>query len=164
MRLASFGLFSASVALVSLAVAATVANGGSPAAAAARAGLSYGALTPQGETVWIRLRPDRRRIASLEASWEAPAAKCTNRHAFWSYTSAGGEFGRVIPVTAGRFSKQVTDRYFEGRTAIVENFQIEGRVDASTAVGQFTVKVSAKRPDGTGYRCDTGPIPFRAVN
>jgi hypothetical protein len=104
-RLASFGLFSASVALVSLAVAATVANGGSSTGAPARAGLSYGALTPQAETVWIRLRPDRRRIASLEAGWEAPAAKCTHRQVFWSYTYAGGESGRVIPITAGRFSK-----------------------------------------------------------
>lgn len=164
MRLASLGLFSATVALVSLAVAATVASGGSSTAAQTRTGISYGALTRQGETVWIRLRPDRRRIASLEAAWEAPAARCTNRQAFWSFTFAGGETGRPIPVSRGAFRKRLTDRYDEGSTSIVEIFQIEGRVDAAEVVGQFTVQVNAERPNGTGYRCTAGPIPFRAVN
>ena len=58
----------------------------------------------------------------------------------------------------------MTDRYFEGSTAIVENFEIEGRIDAARAVGQFTVKVRAERRDGTGFRCTAGPIPFTAVN
>jgi hypothetical protein len=164
MRPASLGLFAVTVALVALSIVATVASGGSPTTAPARPGLSYGALTPQGEPVWIRLRPDRKRIASLEAAWEAPAARCTHRQVFWSFTYSGGENGRVIPVTAGQFRSHVTDRYFEGTTAIVENFEIEGRIDAARAVGQFTVKVDAKRRDGTGYRCNVGPIPFTAVN
>ena len=164
MRLASLGLFSATVALVSLAVAATVASGGGPTTAPTRAGLSYGALTPQGETVWIRLRPDRNRIASLEASWGAPAARCSHRQEFWSFTYAGGESGRVIPVTGGAFRKQVTDRYFEGSTSIVENLEIKGRIDPSKVVGELTATVRAEHQDGTGYRCNVGPIPFTAVN
>jgi hypothetical protein len=158
------GLFCCAVALVSLALAAAVARGGSPPTASARAGLSYGARTSQGETLWIRLRPDRRRIASLEVGWEGEAGRCSNRQAFYSYTYAGGENAQVIPVSAGAFHKQLTDRYFEGTTTIVEKFDIQGRIDAARAVGRFTVQVNAKRPDGTGYRCDVGPIPFTAVN
>jgi hypothetical protein len=163
-RPAFLGLFCSTVALVSLALAATVASGDGSATASARAGLSYGARTSQGETLWIRLRPDRRRIASLELGWEGEAGRCTNRQTFYSATYAGGENAQVIPVRAGAFHKRLTDRYFDGSTAIVERFDIQGHIDAARAVGQFTVRVNAKRPDGTGYRCSVGPIPFTAVN
>ena len=79
--------------------------------------------------------------SSARASAQPPPPAC--------FTYAGGESGRVIPVTAGAFRKHVTDRYFEGSTAIVENFEIEGSIDAARAVGQFTVKVRAERRDGT---------------
>jgi tetratricopeptide (TPR) repeat protein len=75
-----------------------------------------------------------------------------------------GENAQVIPVRAGALHKQLTDRYFEGSTAIAERFDIQGRIDAARAVGQFKVQVNAKRPDGTGYRCSVGPIAFTAVN
>lgn len=164
MRSAFLCLLCSTVALVSLAIAAAVASGGGPVTASSRAGLSYGALTSQGETLWLRLRPDRTRIASLEVGWEGEAGRCTNRQTFYSFTYAGGENAQVIPVRAGAFHKQLTDRYFEGGTAIVERFEIQGRVDAARAVGQFTVQVSARRRDGSGYRCNVGPIPFTAVN
>jgi hypothetical protein len=164
MRPAFIGLCCSTVALVSLPLAATVASGGTPATSSAQAGLVYGARTSQGDTLWIRLRPDRRRIASLEVDWEGEAGRCTNRQTFYSGTYAGGENAQVMPVTAGSFHKQLTDRYFEGTTAIAEKFEIRGRIDAARAVGQFTVQVNARRPDGTGYRCNVGPIPFTAVN
>jgi len=164
MRPAFLGLFCSAVALVSLGLAATIASGGTEVTAPARAGISYGALTSQAETVWIRLRPDRKRIASLEAGWEAPASRCTNRRPFYSFSFTGGENGRVVPVRSGAFRTQLTDRYFEGGTSIVERFEVEGRIDAAKAVGKFTAKVTTERPDGSGYRCNLGPIRFTAVN
>jgi hypothetical protein len=164
MRPAFVGMFCSAVALVSLGLAATIASGGTGASAPARAGISYGALTSQAETVWIRLRPDRKRIASLEAGWEAPASRCTNHRPFYSFSYTGGENGRIVPVRSGGFRTQLTDRYFEGGTAIVERFEVAGRIDAAKAVGQFTAKVTAVRPDGSSYRCSLGPIRFRAVN
>jgi hypothetical protein len=152
------------LALGSLALTSVVAGSERQASAAAAGGISYGARTPQGETLWIRLRPDRRRIANLELSWEGRAARCTHRQTYYSSTFAGGENGYVIPVRAGQFRKRFTDRFFEGATAISEDFQIQGRISRSQAVGQFTVKVTARRGDGTGYRCNVGPVPFKAVN
>lgn len=46
--------------------------------AAAKPGIVYGGFTKQGAQVWIRLRPDRRSIASLHLDWRASAAQCTN--------------------------------------------------------------------------------------
>jgi hypothetical protein len=164
MRPAFLGLFCSAVALVSLALVAAVASGGGPATASAGAGLSYGARTVQGETLWIRLRPNRQSIASLELGWQGTAGRCTNGETFYSATYAGGENAQAIPVKAGQFRKQLSDRYHEGRTSIVEKFQIQGRIDGARAVGQFTVEVRARRPDGSGYTCNVGPIPFTAVN
>jgi hypothetical protein len=161
---AFLGLFCSTVALVSLALGATVASGGGPSAASAGPGLSYGARTSQDETLWIRLHSDRTRVASLEVGWEVEAGRCTNHKASYGYTYAGGENARAIPVKAGAFHKQLIDRYFDGSTAIAERFEIQGRIDPARAVGQFTVQVNAERPDGTGYRCNVGPIPFTAVN
>jgi hypothetical protein len=164
MRPVPLGLSCAAVALVSLALAAAVATGGKPAVGSATVGVSYGALTSQGYALWIRLRPDRQRIASLEVSWEAPAARCSNRKTFYDASYLGGENSHVIPVTAGAFSKRAVERYFDGSTAIVENFRVQGRIDDLQAVGQFTVKLTAKRRDGTSYTCNVGPVPFTARN
>jgi hypothetical protein len=65
-----------------------------------------------------------------------------------------------LPTRGGHIS----DRCLDGRTSIVERFQIQGRIDGARAVGQFTVEVRARRPDGSGYTCNVGPIAFTAVN
>lgn len=97
---------------------------------------------------------------------DSPADKAAARARQTAEPLAGAaaQQRQAIPVKAGQFRKQLSDRYHEERTSIVEKFQIQGRIDGARAVGQFTVEVRARRPDGSGYTCNVGPIPFTAVN
>src|SRR5215211_1716455 len=102
-----------------------------------------------------------RRAAQDPATNEAAARA---RQTSEPLAGAAAQQRQAIPVKAGQFRKQLSDRYHEERTSIVERFQIQGRIDGARAVGQFTVEVRARRPDGSGYACNVGPIPFTAVN
>jgi hypothetical protein len=163
MRPLGLALLCAAIAVPAVALA-TGPSGGRSTTGAARVGVSYGALTPQGYALWVRLRRDRQRVASLEMGWEAPAARCSNRKTFYSSSYLGGENFELIPVKAGQFTKRAKDRYFDGTTAIVEDVRVQGRITPAATTGSFTATVNARRRDGTRYTCSVGPVAFRAVN
>ena len=133
----------------------------SPAGAAGTAGVTYGANDPQGGHVWLKLRKDRKAFVSHEVEWYAP---CSDGDTFYSETFMGSEHGRRMLVRKRRFASSAVDRYFNGDATVMEVYRVSGTVTASAIKGQFTVRVTGTREDGSGYTCSAGPIRFNAVN
>ena len=148
--------------LCAAAIVPTAAAGSeSPVRAAATVGVTYGAIDPQGGHLWFKLRKDRKAFVSHEAEWYA---KCSDGDYFYSETFMGSEHGKKMPVRNGRFASSDVDRYFNGDANVTETYRISGRVTAAAIKGQFTVKVTGSRDDGSGYTCNAGPVRFNAAN
>lgn len=159
-RLVGFG---GAVALVAVALAATTANGGYSASTPAGEGISYGGLH-HGEALWLRLEPDRARIAAFEVPWTIPGSKCSNHKRYSSFNAVGSEWDRPTPVAAGRFAKHVIDRYRYRGVSYIEDFNIAGTIDAEQAGGEFQVKVIARKGGHKRYTCKSGPTSFKVLD
>jgi hypothetical protein len=144
--------------------ATAFAGGAQTATGAAKAGFTYGALTPQNDHIWFRLRRDRKVIVSHEVEWVRPRQPMHQRATWYSFTKLGSEHGRPMPVKKGTFTKTAVDRYPWKDQAIIEQFRIDGSITPDAITGRITVNVTAKLPDGSGYTCALGPLRYRAVN
>jgi len=156
-------LFAALIGGIAITASAAAGGAGAPATGSLKQGLTYGARTSQGGHLWLRLRPDRRGIASHEVEWMVPASRCTDHVPFYSVTSLGSEVGDPMPLVRGHFAK--TDVYRGGgEDAVTQRYRIVGTVTPAAVIGRFTVMVSGIRPDGSRYNCTVGPVRFTAVN
>ena len=132
-------------------------------------GLVYGAKVGDARAVFLRLRPDRARIANLLFEWEIPASGCTKpglaSELRSNMTWTGGELGHPIIVRDGRFATRSTSEYSYEGYAFVEKARIAGRFVARRVEGTIDVTLSATRRDGPGgFSCVLPPTRFTAAD
>jgi hypothetical protein len=128
------------------------------AAPAAKPGVTYGAIDPQGGHVWLKLRKDRRAFVSHEVEWYAP---CSDGDTFYGETFMGSEHRAPMPVRKSRFTASAVDKLYDGAVTVV--YRVTGRVTAAAVKGQFTVNVTGSL-EGSDFTCKAGPVRFKAVN
>ena len=96
--------------LAAIALCAFVALPALDASAAPKPGIVHGGHTKQGAQVWIRLRPDRRSIASLHLDWLASRSQCTNGRPLLIPEDLGAENGfPALKLHRGHFSQTVSE-------------------------------------------------------
>lgn len=135
------------------------------ASAAPKPGIVYGGTTKQGAQVWIRLRPDRRSIASLHLDWRASAAQCTNGRPLVVPEDLGAENGfPALKLKRGRFAQTVSEHAFAADGSGPESFTIAGKATDAKIAGTFTARVTIDITGGGSYTCTLPKTTFSAVN
>jgi hypothetical protein len=155
------------LACASLAIVASHTLGLSAASSKppAKPGLAYGGHTAQGAQVWVRLRPDRRTIASLHLDWRASAAQCTDGRPLVMPEDLGADNGfPAIKLHGGRFAQTVPERAFSGDGSGPERFTIAGTVTDAAVRGTFSGQVTIDVQAGGQYVCTLPRTSFHAVN
>ena len=151
--------------LAAMALCAFVALPALGASAAPKSGIVYGGHTKQGAQVWIRLRPDRRSIASLHLDWRASASQCTNGRQMVMPEDLGAANGfPAIKLRHGRFSQTVSEHAFGADGSGPEGFTIAGTVTDAKIAGTFSASVTIDVAGGASYDCTLPRTSFSAVN
>lgn len=151
--------------LAAIALCAFAALPALPASAAPKPGIVYGGHTKQGAQVWIRLRPDRRSIASLHLDWRASASQCTNGRPMVVPEDLGAENGfPALKLRGGRFAQTVSERSFGNDGSGPESFTIAGKVTDAKVTGTFSARVTIDVTGGGQYSCTLRRTSFSAVN
>ena len=126
--------------------------------ASASAGLTYGAIDPQGGHVWLKLRKDRKAVVSHEVEYYA---ECSDGDTWFGETFLGSEHGAPMRIRRNRFAAKVVEDAYDG--AVTVEYRVTGRVTRAAITGQFTVNVSGNL-DGSSFTCHAGPVRFKAVD
>jgi len=151
--------------LAAIALCAFAALPALPASAAPKPGIVYGGHTKQGAQVWIRLRPDRRSIASLHLDWLASRSQCTNDRPIVMPEDLGAENGfPTLKIRHGRFSQTVSERAGADDGSGQERFTIAGTVSDAKIAGTFSASVTIDVTGGGSYTCTLPRTSFSAVN
>ena len=142
--------------------------GGASAAAAPRLpaeGLAWVGETVQGLPVSFVLTKDRKKIKRLDIEWYALPGQCSSALPYSSRTTFGAGETKALPITRKSFGHTFVDAFaIPGVITMEETPVISGTVGRTRAFGTFSAVAVVKDGAGTEItRCDTGPMPWTAI-
>lgn len=128
-------------------------------------GLAWVGETVQGLPVSFVLTKDRKKIKRLDVEWYALPGQCSGGLPYASRTTFGAGETKALPITRKSFRHTFADAFaLPGVIAMEETPVISGTVGRTRAFGTFSAVAVIKDGAGTEVtRCDTGPIPWKAI-